>query len=136
MKKLRVVCIALAIALVACMCSMMTACKPNFAGTYKFESMHMNQGGLSLDYAVGQELAPGVSITEDFMVLELREDGTAALSSQMAGTNIEGTWTAKDNKTITLTFEGESEDCACDGSTLTMAQDEDGATGSITFKKK
>ena len=69
------------------------------------------------------------------MVLELREDGTAALISQMANTNIEGTWTAKDNKTITLTFEDESQDCTCDGTTLTMAEDEDGVTSSITFKK-
>ena len=137
MKKLRTLTIALCVALVACACCMMTACtKPNFAGTYKFESMHMVSGGMTLDYAVGQEITPGVAITEDFMVLELREDGTAALISQLANTNVEGTWTAKDNKTITLTFYEDSQDCACDGTTLTMAEDEDGVTSSITFKKK
>ena len=123
------------LAIVSVFCTLcLTACggsDADVAGTYKFQSMTAD----GETYTVGDELYPGMSITDTFMVLELKKDKTFTLASM--GENSTGTW-AKDGKNVVLTLDGgEGEDAAqtfkLDGDKLTMEDEEEGMK--IVLKK-
>lgn len=94
------------------------ACGGSAAGTYKFSSMTMGDETVE----AGEEFM-GVTIGEDYMTIELKEDGTAVVSTM--GVETEGAWEL-DGKTLTLTVAGESMECTLSGGTITV--EEDGAT--------
>ena len=56
-------------------------------------------------------------------ILQLNEDGSAVLS--VLGTNMDGSWTAKDATTVELTFDGSSAEATLEGEELVMQQDGD-----------
>ena len=55
--------------------------------------------------------------------LQLNEGGSAVLS--VLGTNMDGSWTAKDATTVELTFDGSSAEATLEGEELVMQQDGD-----------
>ena len=55
--------------------------------------------------------------------LQLNEGGSAVLS--VLGTNMYGSWTAKDATTVELTFDGSSAEATLEGEELVMQQDGD-----------
>lgn len=119
---------------VMAMSAVMAACSVSFEGTYKFSSMSMSGGGLSMSYEVGQEL-DGVAITEDFYVLTVNGDGTFTMVCEMMEENMSGTWEAS-GSTITLTADGESVQGSLKGGTLTVSQSEEGYAMTISFVKR
>lgn len=115
---------------VLCICCMLTftGCS-KFEGTYKFESMSYVQGGISINVEVGEEYQ-GVSLNEDFYVLEIAKDGTFSMTVMSMHT-IEGTWEKVDGKYV-LTADDEPITVELKGKTLTM--EEDGAK--VVLKKQ
>lgn len=115
---------------VLCICCMLTftGCS-KVEGTYKFESMSYVQGGISINVEVGEEYQ-GVSLNEDFYVLEIAKDGTFTMTVMSMHT-MEGTWEKVDGKYV-LTADDEPITVEIKGKTLTM--EEDGAK--IVLKKQ
>lgn len=115
---------------VLCICCMLTftGCS-KIEGTYKFESMSYVQGGISINVEVGEEYQ-GVSLNEDFYVLEIAKDGTFTMTVMSMHT-IEGTWEKVDGKYV-LTADDEPITVEIKGKTLTM--EEDGAK--VVLKKQ
>lgn len=114
---------------------MLAGCSSNAAGTYKFQSMKYSEGGMEMNYEVGKEIM-GVSISEDFMVLELKDDGTFSMTTKMSGTETEtGTWT-QEGKTVKLKVSGVEQTATLSGSTLVLEMEEEGTSSSVTFKKQ
>ena len=70
--------------LVVC-CMFMMACSP--AGTYKFESLSYSAGGISVEVKAGEKFM-GVTVSEDYMTLQLNEGGTGSLSTQGVSADI------------------------------------------------
>ena len=128
MKKAVAAVVTALLTIMLCVC--MTACSTGIVGTYKFESMSMVSGGLSVEIKAGQEYM-GVTVSEDAYKLEVKGDNTFVLSINM-GTeaNVEGTWEEKDGKYY-FTAEGEEIEVTLDGSKVIFEQD--GAK--ITLKK-
>lgn len=111
----------------------MAACSTSFVGTYKIESMTYESAGMQMTIKVGQDMGGGVALTEDYMVIEVRDDNTFTLTA--AGESMEGTWTSE-GKTLKLDLEGEVQDATLSGKTLTLSGDMFGASATITFKKQ
>lgn len=93
------------------------------AGTYKFVSQTVTQNGQTQEFSVGVEVA-GYTFTEDFITLELKEDGTVVetANSPASGTPtvLNGTWT-QDGATVSITINSDTETGTLDGDTLTIA---------------
>ena len=128
MKKAVAAVVTALLTIMLCVC--MTACSTGIVGTYKFESMSMVSGGLSVEIKAGQEYN-GVKVSEDAYKLAVKGDNTFVLSINM-GTeaSVEGTWEEKDGK-YNFTAEGEEMEVTLDGSKVIFEQD--GAK--ITLKK-
>lgn len=107
------------------LCIFMAACSTSFSGTYKFYSMSMNSGGVSIKYEAGKEYN-GVTFNEDMFTLTVNDDNTWSMSTQMIGANetTEGTWEEKDGKYY-LTAEGETEaiEVTIDGKKIIFMQE-------------
>lgn len=116
---------AVAAAVVALILSVVlfAACSGSAEGTYKFSSMTMGEETVE----AGDEFM-GTTFSEDYMTIELKEDGTAVLTTM--GIDTEVTWEL-DGKTLTLTIAGTEMECTLSGGTISMEQD--GA--SIELKK-
>ncbi len=105
--------------LLVCM-MVMTGCSIGSpAGTYKFESMSASGEGIEINLEVGEEYM-GMTLTEDFIVIELREDGTCLLT--MFGEGIEGTW-VKEDKTILIETEEGQTPLTISGKKITLEMD-------------
>ena len=109
----------------ALMMTFLFGCGGKVEGTYKFKSLSYEQGGVSINVQVGEEFMGYITLTEDFMVVTLNEDGTASIAMNAGGDaeSATGTWTDKGNDEIELTFEGDAQVCACDGDTLVFEMD-------------
>ncbi len=119
MKKLST--IVLTLALLACALFSLTACG-KVEGLYKFESLTYTESGISVTINAGEELR-GITITEDFMSVELKSDGTAILIS-FGETNY-STWTQDGDKIKFFDEDGDQEgELTIDGDKLMV--DEDG----------
>ena len=119
----RIVSLALVVLFVA---AMMVACggedvASNPAGKYYVKTIN----GKTLEEAISEELG-GMSLDDalkmanvdslnDLMYLELKEDGTAAMTSM--GISMDGTWKQDGGKLI-ITIEGDSQEFTIDGSTI------------------
>ena len=118
MKRLKAALLAVLVAVLGLIC--LTACGAK-EGVYKFSYMKMTQGAMTIEIKAGESYM-GMTLSEDFMVLELKEDGTATMSVDGMGTTetVNGTWTekAEDKNKVDLTFEGETMTFECNGKTL------------------
>lgn len=107
------------------LCIFMAACSSSFSGTYKFYSMSMDAGGVSINYEVGKEYM-GVTFNEDAFTLTVNEDNTWTMSTKMMGANetVSGTWEEKDGKYY-LTADGETDtiEVTVDGKKITFDQE-------------
>jgi len=101
MKKLSVVMLAL----VLCLCTIfgLTACGDDgvVEGTYKFVSMSGYNGDTYVEVKVG-DTYQGYTFTEDYMTVEIKNDGTANLISIDGAATV--TWRVDGNK-IYLSYE-------------------------------
>ena len=123
MKKFKIALAVLLTLVIGLVC--LTACG-SVTGTYKFSSMKMESGGVSVEIKAGEEYM-GVTISEDAVTLELKSDGTFIVSGSMLGETLsqEGTWEQdeEDSSKLTLTVDGVSQTATLDGGTLTMGMD-------------
>lgn len=120
MKKVVKGLLAAVVFLTLCIC--MAACSKGITGTYKFSSMSMNQGGLSVEVKAGEAFM-GFTITEDAYTLTVNEDNTWTMTVNMGtATTQNGTWEEKDGKYM-FTVDGESIEVTLDGNTLTFEQE-------------
>lgn len=117
-------------ALTIALCVIMTACSTGIVGEWKFESMHMSEGGVSVDIKAGEQFM-GVTINEDAFILTIKEDNTLEFKVNMGEeATVTGTWEEKDGKYY-LTIEGETQEATINGGKLTF--ENEGAT--LTLKK-
>ncbi len=119
--------VSILFATLLCLCGIMIVGCGNLAGTYKFRSLSGSEGGIEIHVDVGEEYN-GVTITEDFIVLELYDGGTCKLTAY--NQTLSGVWSSEGNK-ITVTADGEDTVFVKKGKKLTMV--EDGMT--ITLSK-
>lgn len=105
------------------------------AGSYYFDSMMIESDGVVKEYKLGDVLPWGVVATKDVRIIRLTSNGSALLRLQEDKDGAPGTWEAVEGEPdkITITIDGESMSCECDGSTLVVYY----ADGSciMTFKK-
>ena len=118
MKRLKAALLAVLVAVLGLM--FLTACGAK-EGVYKISCARVAEGSEVIEIRVG-ETYNGVTLTEDFFILELREDGTAFGSRDVMGEPMtsNGTWTenAEDKNKVDITFDGETVTFECDGKTL------------------
>lgn len=121
MKKI-VVGVAVALAtLIMCMC--FAACSSSVAGTYKFQSMSMSQGGATVEIKVGEQYMGMITLNEDAVVVTLNEDNTVEFKMNMGQeATMTGTWEENDGKYY-ITIEGETQEVTIKDGTLTMEND-------------
>lgn len=119
MKKLTVWLSTLVVAMIGVLC--LVACGGDPVGTYKFDSMSGKMEGVEIDVKVGDKLMGMVALTEDYMVLEIKEDNTYTMKAmeQSAGS---GTWKQDGGKLI-LTTDGVDQEVDFSGSKITIEQE-------------
>lgn len=105
-----------------CICFAFTGCTPKLEGTYKFKSLSYEQEGVSVNIEVGEKYMGMITLSEDYVVVTLNEDGSANMKSAESEA-LTGTWDKTENNKIDLTFEGEALSCECDGETLIIEQE-------------
>ncbi len=138
-KKLLVVLLAIA-ALAACsVCFVACGDKDSsVVGTWKFVSMtqtYVSNGQTQTKEIKAGETYEGMDITEDYMVMEFKEDGTFTQTMTVGTyTNTHsGTW-KQDEKTVTITMESENTNGTVDGDKLTFVSNQDvGAEESVSM---
>ncbi len=93
--------VILAILLLCASFSLLTAC--TVAREYKFESVSVKSGAVSVEYKAGDPILGVVAYNEDAAVLNLNKDGTYVFTCSIPGAAVSetGTWTKK-GKTITF----------------------------------
>lgn len=119
-----------------CLTFLFSSCTEKIEGTYKFDSMTYNESGVSIEIKAGEKFLNTLTITEDFSILTLREDGQILFSiSSINSTNISsfniyppdiynGTWSKIENRKIALNIKGFlKQECECNGKTLKMEYD-------------
>ena len=130
-KKIALLLIAVVSALV--MGIMVAACAPKEAtGTYKFVSMTMTEGGQTQTYEVGMKGPDGSTITDEYYVMELKEDGTVTYKA--FGDTIDGTWT-KDGNKVSVTMSGSTQEFTLDGNVLTLTTSFEGFSQTVKLKR-
>lgn len=125
MKKTKVFLTSMLISIFMLCLLVLTACG-GIPGTYELESMEAN--GMLIKAG---EPYMGVTIDEEYVVVDIEKDGTFSLSMMNGSMNFKGAWRDLGNGTIELTVDGDPLICQCDGDTLIMEMD--GAK--ITLKK-
>ena len=133
MKKVKAVLFSVLVFVVGLFC--LVGCgKEEKTGVYKFESMTVTQGGVSTTLKVGETYLGMISLTEDFVSIELKEDGTVtAVIAMVEEAPSTGTWTeGEEENTVVITIDGDSQTVTCDGEKMTMSME--GAQ--LTLKKK
>lgn len=114
------------------LCVLISACSnASFVGTWKFSSMSMSGSGMSIEMKVGEDYM-GVTITEDYVVLEVNEDNTFTMTT--AGEEVSGTWKEEGGKYV-LTIDGEDQTATISGNELTLENREEGMSAKIVLKK-
>ena len=114
----------IAVGLLLCICFLFGGCA-KVEGVYKFYKLSYTESGVLVEIEAGEEFMGMMTLSEDFMVLTINEDGTASLTSSAEGAaeTTVGSWTKIDDKTIELTFNGEAQTCTFDGKTITIEAD-------------
>lgn len=106
---------------IVALCVCMSACSTSITGTWKFHKASGSAGGTEINIEAGKEYM-GVTISEDYIVLDINEDNTCKMSMGGGTSTMEGTWEQKDGKYY-ITFEGESVEMTLNGKTLTFEQE-------------
>ncbi len=119
MKKLTVWLSTLIVAIIGVCC--LVACGGDPVGTYKFDSMSGKMEGLEINVKVGDKLMGVVELTEDYMVLEIKEDNTFTMTA-MGEKGESGTW-KQDGGKVVLTIDGEDMTADLSGSSITFEQE-------------
>lgn len=109
------------------------ACSSNYVGTYKFSSMKMDMGGAIIEVKAGEEFQ-GMTLTEDYMVLEIKDGDTWTMTTMGSGSE-SGTWKTEGDNIILTDSSGESITATLSGNTLTISQTQDGMTVTIVMVK-
>ena len=119
------------ILLVAVAAFLLTAC--TIAREYKFESVSVKSGGLTMEYKAGDSILGLAKINEDAATLTLNPNGTYVFSCDIPGATFSksGTWKKK-GKTITF---DDSYKGTISGKTITVEYTEDDG-GKATFVMK
>ena len=120
MKRTRSVFGAIIASICLCFCFLFSGCGSKIEGTYKFQSMTYQEGGVSVELKVGEEFMGMMTLSEDFMVVTLSEDGVATAELSAGESTSTGTWEKTENGKLEITFEGDAQICECDGKTLTI----------------
>lgn len=81
---------------------------------------------------VGEKYMNMIELSADFIVLELKEDGTAVMTAMEMSTN--GTWAKSETESgkLVVTLDGEAQTVECDGTILKIEEEE---MGLVTLKK-
>lgn len=108
--------VILSVALVACV----NESTKLSTGTYKFYSMSGSMEGIEVNVKVGDSIMGVITLTEDYVTLEIKEGGEAVLT--MAGESIECTWEEKEGKYY-LTVDDESQEITVKGNMITMQEE-------------
>lgn len=105
------------------------------AGSYYFDSILLESDGVMKEYKLGDMLPWGVVATKDVRIIRLRSNGSVLLRLQEDRDGATGTWEAVEGEPqkITITIDGESMPCECDGSTLVLYYTDGSCI--MTFKK-
>lgn len=114
---------ALCVALAGCGSAPAGNDDANFQGNWILSSGNV-EGQEITEETLAQSQELGMTV-----YLQLNEGGSAVLS--VLGTNMDGTWAAKDATTVELTFDGSTAEATLDGEELVMQQDGD----SMRFKR-
>lgn len=115
----------LTLAAVAALCAVMAACSASFAGVYKFSSMSMNEGGVSVNIEAGKEWN-GVTFNEDAFILTVNEDYTWTMQSKLFGSqeSVKGTWEEGEGKYyLKAEGSGDKMEVTREGNKITFSQD-------------
>lgn len=95
----------------------------NFQGTWVLS------GGNSQGQELTSEAIDAMNQMGMNVYIQLNEGGNAVIS--LFGSDMDGTWEAKDAKTVALTFEGDTAEATLEGDELVLAVEGD----SLKFKK-
>ena len=120
MKKVKSLLITTIIAVCAAIaCFAFAGCKDDTAleGKYNFSSMTMTIGEETTTVKAGESYM-GATISKDYAVLEIKDDGTFSLTAM--GQTQSGTWKEEDG-TVKLTVNGQTIDAKHEGKTLTLS---------------
>ena len=110
------------------MCICLAACAKSVEGTYKFSSMSMQNGSVSVEIKAGESYM-GITVDSDAYVLTMKNDNTWTMEVKLGSSMTQsGTWEEKDGKyLLSVTSEGAAEsdviEATLSGSTLTFEQD-------------
>lgn len=119
MKKITMWLLSLVVA-VAGLCAFVACGNKDITGTYKFQSLKMTEGGMTIELKVGEKFMGLVELTEDYAVFEIKEDGTFSVSV-MEQASTSGTWEEKDGGYV-FTSNGDPISAKLDGSTLIFSE--------------
>ena len=93
-------------------------------GTYKFAKLSYQQGGMTIEVEAGEEFMGMMTLSEDYAILTLNEDGSAEMTMNAAvSQTVTGTWEKVEDGKIALTFEGDTETVTCNGKKIEMESD-------------
>ncbi len=110
--------------MLVCCAALLVGCSKDWTGTYKFKSIRYEDSGMTVEVEAGEEIMGMITLTEDFAVLTLNDDGTAIMTIN-SGEEMkqEGTWKKDENGKLALTFEDSTETFECDGKTISFEMD-------------
>lgn len=105
-------------------------------GTYKFKSLSVKSSGIEMNLEVGEEFMGMITLTENFVILTLNEDGTCVVTFEDdSDSERKGTW-EKDCDVVKVTFEdGEEQEVKIDGKNLIFEIEEDGEVIELVLSK-
>ncbi len=110
--------VALVLTFVVCMCCIgLIGCSSKVNGTYKFKSMSGEVGGVKIDLEVGEEFMGMITLTEDFMTVEFKDDGTFVLTASEETQS--GEWVQEGNQ-LKVKSNGEEEVWTIEGKTILL----------------
>ena len=106
--------------ILCCVVCVLTGCSGKVEGTYKFQKISYQDNGMSMEIEVGEKFMGMITLTEDYVVLTLNEDGSAVMTKgigENANTTI-GSWIKAEEGKIALVFEDEVQLAICKGKTI------------------
>ena len=114
----------IAVGLLLCICFLFGGCA-KVEGVYKFYKLSYTESGVLVEIEAEEEFMGMMTLSEDYIVLTINEDGTASIKTSATGEEVTltGTWEKVDNETIAITFDGETQNGTFDGKTITIETD-------------
>lgn len=128
MKKFKALLLTSLTVVLVCFCFLFAGCKAT--GVYKFKKMEMEFLGETVEYKVGDVMIGTGELTEDYMVVELKDDGTATYAV-MGNEALDCTWEEVDGKIVLKSGEYEIAKFEQKGSKLIMEE----GKNKLTLKK-